>query len=67
MTLARIDLSRCDNAPGCMVSRACPQGALARTVHGWVVEESRCSGCGTCVRACPHAAVSMVDGEKEPA
>jgi NAD-dependent dihydropyrimidine dehydrogenase PreA subunit len=41
---------------GCV--EACPAGALKR---GKVVEldESKCTGCGACIQACGHGAISM--------
>jgi ferredoxin len=68
MTLkAFVDLNICDGAPTCPVKRVCPQKAVTQNGGGIfgggtaIVDESKCTGCGLCVRYCPHRAVTMVE------
>ncbi len=47
----------CEDAP-CI--EACPEDALARTSKGVIVVNSRrCTGCGSCVSACPYYAIRV--------
>jgi len=46
---------------------ACPTNALRRGESGViVVDESRCTGCGSCVRTCPYGAVKMHSLKAKP-
>ena len=61
---AVIDPELCDDAPTCIVKRVCPQKAVSQKgAFGGVavVDIDKCTGCGLCVRYCPHRAVAMVD------
>jgi Fe-S-cluster-containing hydrogenase component 2 len=65
MGLAVVDEYMCDRNPGCPARRLCPNGAFLRTAEGerpgaWRVDESLCTGCGVCVRACPMGAVTLI-------
>ncbi len=47
----------CEDAP-CIA--ACPEGALSRTSKGIViVNNKKCNGTGTCVKACPYNAIHI--------
>jgi len=47
----------CTNAP-CIA--ACPNHALSKSAKGTVVlDESKCTSCGTCVEACPFGAMNL--------
>jgi dihydromethanopterin reductase (acceptor) len=53
------DESGCDRNPFCPVTRLCPTGAMhidlvKRTPR---LDRSLCTGCGTCVEACPRGAI----------
>jgi len=41
--------------------KRCPAG-VCRALIEYVIDEDRCTGCGACLRACPHGAVT---GEKK--
>lgn len=42
----------------CPAVKACPNGALGADEHGLItVDESKCTGCGLCVKACPARAI----------
>ena len=41
--------------------KRCPAGVCRELIEYWIDEE-KCTGCGACLRACPHRAIS---GEKE--
>ncbi|MGE5708508.1 MAG: 4Fe-4S binding protein [Bacteroidota bacterium] len=63
---AWIDPSHCDNLPGCAAMRMCPAKAIKREGGGilglggkQVIDEAKCTGCGVCVRACPHGAIAL--------
>jgi len=47
----------CDDPP---CAEACPEGAIVRRGDGIVVLDSdRCSGCQSCVGACPYEAIAF--------
>jgi len=52
---------RCIGARRCLA--ACPEGALALTADGMVIDRKRCTICGLCVDACPAAAVEVIGRE----
>ena len=44
-------------------ARACPEDALLpRKGGGVILKTERCTGCGTCVKACPFGAITVVKG-----
>lgn len=53
---------RCDNAPYCGAKRHCPVDAIIYdSLKGEIIiDNDKCIGCGKCVKACPHAALSLV-------
>lgn len=64
MTTFRIEGTVCDRSPHCPVKRVCPAGAVAPLpggaypgANGYTIDETRCAGCGVCVRSCPGGAV----------
>jgi len=58
---ASIDFKKCDNKPYCGAARACKIKALYydRELESVQVDSFKCTGCGNCVVACPHAAVTV--------
>ena len=69
--VAFIDPKMCDGAPTCPSKRVCPAKAISQAggkgllgfMMGGIskVNESKCTGCGICVRACPHGAIKIVN------
>lgn len=67
---AFIDGKQCDKSPMCPPKKLCPAKAISQEkgkgilgfLSGGVstVDESKCTGCGLCVRYCPHGAIKMV-------
>jgi len=55
---------RCIGARRCLA--ACPEGALALTPDGMVIDRQRCTVCGLCGEACPAAAVEVIGREWTP-
>lgn len=53
------DKTLCDKNPFCPVTRSCPTGAMYidRRKFTPAFDESKCTGCGTCITSCPHGAV----------
>ncbi len=53
------DEAICDRSPFCQVVKMCPTGAMYidRRTFTPAFDESKCTGCGTCVTSCPHGAV----------
>ncbi len=52
----------CDKSPFCPVKRICPAKAVERKgllVGEITINEEKCTGCGKCVKYCPHNAVAM--------
>lgn len=65
MKTAYINPKKCDKSPFCPVKRVCPVGAITQTggLFGGgmpTVDKAKCTGCGKCLRVCPHGAVTMV-------
>jgi len=46
-----------------ITEKRCPAG-VCRALIEYVIDEERCTGCGVCLRACPHGAIS--GAKKEP-
>lgn len=69
--IAVIDPNMCDGAPTCPSKRMCPAKAISqgggKGILGFLgggtskVDETKCTGCGLCVRYCPHGAIKMVN------
>lgn len=49
---------QCEDAPCAVV---CSVEAIRRDAHStaWVVDDAQCTGCGTCVEACPFGAIFL--------
>jgi Fe-S-cluster-containing hydrogenase component 2 len=67
--IVRIDDHLCDHSPACLAARVCPRGAIVAKeggtypgANGFFVDQSRCTGCGVCVRGCPMGAVATSEG-----
>lgn len=51
---------QCAN-PECLA--ACPEGAISKNESGVVlVDAERCTGCGSCVEACPYGMIRLPEG-----
>lgn len=66
MRSVTIDIESCDRSPACPARRVCPRGAIVPVPggrypgeNGYVVDETRCTGCAICVRSCPGRAVRV--------
>ncbi len=59
MPTVNIDQSRCDRQPGCPARVVCPKGAIVAQNGRYTVLESKCTGCGVCMRVCPMGAVDF--------
>ncbi len=70
--VAQLSTDRCDNSPFCAALRSCPQGAIIKKgksegllgMFGGgtiAIDPEKCTGCGLCVRYCPHGAITMVN------
>ena len=51
----------CQQCEKPICQKVCPTGAISRDreTGAWVVDQSRCMGCRSCVNACPFGGVSM--------
>ncbi|MDI6812767.1 MAG: 4Fe-4S binding protein [Desulfitobacteriaceae bacterium] len=73
MKIAYVNANQCDRSPMCPSRRSCPSKAMTQEKLGFlrrgpaVVNPDLCSGCGTCVKMCPHGAVVMKSGKKKAA
>lgn len=61
---ARFKESQCDRSPFCPVVKSCPAGAVQKIKNGFLsikiqYDPAGCTGCGCCVKACPHGAFSV--------
>lgn len=53
----------CGDCTSCDTCLAyCPDGAIARSDGGYVIDYEVCKGCGVCVAECPRCGMEMVDG-----
>ena len=64
--VAYIKPEQCDKSPACPAMRLCPQKAISQKGGGGffgggisVVDKTKCTGCGVCMRYCPKRAISM--------
>jgi Fe-S-cluster-containing hydrogenase component 2 len=56
---------QCEDAP---CANVCPTHAISRTAGAWLVEQTRCIGCKSCVVACPFGAMQVrLEGNKPQA
>ena len=46
--------TRCDT---CLIH--CPEGAISKNDHGYVIDYSKCTGCRVCAVECPTSAITM--------
>ena len=65
-TLFHVNLCRHCDSPDCM--QACPEEAFKKREDGIVIlDESLCSGCRTCLDACPYDAIAFNEEENTAA
>jgi Fe-S-cluster-containing dehydrogenase component len=56
--------SRCRHCGSPPCADACPVGAIVRRPDGIVVlEEGECTGCGSCIEACPYDAIAFDEAQ----
>ncbi|CAA7602374.1 4Fe-4S ferredoxin-type, iron-sulphur binding domain protein [Acididesulfobacillus acetoxydans] len=72
MKIAFVNPSKCDASPVCPSRRSCPVKAITQEKTGFLrrgpakVDTALCTGCGTCIKMCPHGAISFKQGAKKP-
>ena len=50
----------CWHCKNCKPAESCPASALKRSAEGLIiVDEEKCTGCGSCVRSCPIGAIRL--------
>ncbi|MEM2894012.1 MAG: 4Fe-4S dicluster domain-containing protein [Candidatus Bathyarchaeia archaeon] len=55
----------CRLCESCPPADSCPSRALGRSPEGTLMlDEEACSGCGTCLKACPHTALKIGEASK---
>jgi ferredoxin len=61
-----INFKICDNSSDCSGLEVCPTKALAwnETKKTLEIDESKCTSCGLCVKACPVGAISAAIGKE---
>lgn len=64
MKKAVMNAAKCDHSPFCPVKRVCPVGAVTQKAGLFgaevpVIDPDKCTGCGKCVRVCPHGAIAL--------
>jgi MinD superfamily P-loop ATPase len=64
MKVAKVDYALCAACSICPARKSCRTKALIKMGpdEQAIVKPSDCMGCGDCVPACPHNAVSMTEG-----
>ncbi|MHB1651544.1 MAG: 4Fe-4S binding protein [Desulfitobacteriaceae bacterium] len=71
MKIAYVNPAKCDRSPMCPSRRSCPSKAMTQEKLGFltrgpaVVDTDLCSGCGTCIKMCPHGAISLKNSKKK--
>ena len=55
------EISVCRHCPEPACVPACPEGAFVLREGLVFLDDALCSGCGSCVEACPYGAVSLGD------
>lgn len=59
----RVKVCRHCDAPSCM--EVCPVEAIVKREDGIVVlDETECTGCGTCLDACPYGAIAFDESKQ---
>ncbi len=57
----KISPHKCPANHPCPAVRICPEGALTQIGHAApIVDQSKCTKCGKCVRSCPMGAMTLV-------
>jgi ferredoxin len=52
----------CPQNHPCPIIRVCPAGAIVQDGYGLpVIDKSKCTECGKCIRYCPTGAVRKMD------
>ncbi len=70
-TGAYVNPQKCDRSPFCPARRACPSKAISQPKLGLlargpaVVDQEKCTACGTCVAMCPHHAITVRKGKQK--
>ena len=61
--LAIVHPGRCDQDKGCGCPKVCPFDAWYRDEkdENWLIDASKCTGCGLCLRECPAGAVLLAN------
>ena len=54
---------QCEDAP---CANVCPTHAISRTAGAWLVEQTRCIGCKSCMVACPFGAMTVAVQQSRP-
>ncbi|MCK5764307.1 MAG: 4Fe-4S binding protein [Clostridiales bacterium] len=66
---AKIDPNKCDRSPFCPPRRVCSIKAISQKrkflkAEVPVITVDLCTGCGECVKYCPHGAIKIVKMKK---
>ncbi len=69
--IAFVNPGLCDKRPACPSRYFCPQKAIYQknnkgSINPFlgglsIVDPAKCTGCGICVRYCPHKAISIIN------
>jgi len=66
MKVAAVDFKRCGGAhcTKCLAARACERRLILKIDFDEpaVIDQALCSGCGDCLAACPHKAITLIEG-----